>query len=319
VVVCAADDAQRDADLCSDDSGGAYIVWEDNRLGTGREDIYAQQVDSLGTALLELDGRLVCAAANNQNRPDVHRGAGGLLTAWKDDRDVLYEPDVYADRVLTTGNAVIGVNRVSFDFGVATRQVVSDTFVVSNVGASNLTVQDVILAVQDPVFTLHYPRPLPDTLLPGDMVHVAVTFTPAAALRDTLVYFDTVLVYHDAPDMLSPVTVTLRGAAVVTAMPDEDFQPLPTAATLSNHPNPFNPRTTIVFDLPRTDHVALQIHDLTGRLVKTLLSGDQKQPGSHRVIWDGTDDRGQAVASGIYLCRLETAEILATRRMVLMR
>ncbi len=99
VSVCGAPDAQRDVDLAADGIGGAFFAWEDNRGGTGREDIYAQHFDAAGGRSWDADGVAVCTASGNQNRPDVVVGAGGMIAAWPDDRDVLYENDVYCDRV----------------------------------------------------------------------------------------------------------------------------------------------------------------------------------------------------------------------------
>ncbi len=99
VAVCAALDAQRDVDLVADGSGGAFLAWEDNRSGTGLEDIYAQHVDDAGRPQWADDGVAVCVAPGNQQRPDLVRGADGIIVTWPDDRDSLYEPDVYCDRV----------------------------------------------------------------------------------------------------------------------------------------------------------------------------------------------------------------------------
>lgn len=72
-------------------------------------------------------------------------------------------------------------------------------------------------------------------------------------------------------------------------------------------PNPFNPSTTVWMDIPRAGNVTLAAHDLRGRLVRTLWSG-QMDAGRHRVAWDGTDDGGRRTASGIYLIRLATSD-----------
>ncbi|HOX25702.1 MAG TPA: hypothetical protein PLL30_10965 [Candidatus Krumholzibacteria bacterium] len=98
--VCLAPDAQRDVDLASDGAGGVFCAWEDNRAGTGLEDVYAQHVDANGQPRWTIDGAAVCTAPGNQQRPDVVAGAGGLIAAWTDDRDALYEADVYCDRVV---------------------------------------------------------------------------------------------------------------------------------------------------------------------------------------------------------------------------
>jgi hypothetical protein len=83
-------------------------------------------------------------------------------------------------------------------------------------------------------------------------------------------------------------------------------------------PNPFNPRTRLVFDLERAGPVTLDIVDVHGRRVRRLRAGPHPA-GSDEVIWDGCDDAGRQVASGIYLATLRAAGILRTQRLVLLR
>ncbi len=86
-----------------------------------------------------------------------------------------------------------------------------------------------------------------------------------------------------------------------------------------NHPNPFNPRTTIAFDLPRAEsRVRLRIHDLQGRVVATLVAGALPS-GRFRFVWDGTDDAGREVAAGVYVSRLETTQDTALGKLTLVR
>lgn len=94
---------------------------------------------------------------------------------------------------------------------------------------------------------------------------------------------------------------------------------VPTVFALrGNYPNPFNPMTTISFDLPRTSHVRLQIFDVAGRLVRTLI--DETRPAaSHTEIWDGTDNGGRGVASGTYYYQLSTDSRTATAKMLLLK
>ncbi|MCP4545155.1 MAG: T9SS type A sorting domain-containing protein [bacterium] len=85
-----------------------------------------------------------------------------------------------------------------------------------------------------------------------------------------------------------------------------------------NYPNPFNPTTTITFDMPATGKVDLAIYDVTGRRVATLVQG-MVEAGSHEVIWQGRDDRGVSVASGLYFSRLISGGELHTRKMLLLK
>ncbi|MBC8175487.1 MAG: T9SS type A sorting domain-containing protein [Candidatus Marinimicrobia bacterium] len=95
-------------------------------------------------------------------------------------------------------------------------------------------------------------------------------------------------------------------------------------ALYENHPNPFNPITTIKYDLPEESFVELTIFDLLGREVKTLINGSETA-GFKRVLWDGKNNRGKSVASGLYIYRLTAESIESnkkfhqTRKMVLLR
>jgi hypothetical protein len=84
-------------------------------------------------------------------------------------------------------------------------------------------------------------------------------------------------------------------------------------------PNPFNPQTTIAFYLPVAGEVGLDLHDLTGRVVRSLIPGTPFGPGRHDVSWDGLDDTGRDVASGVYVCRIKVGAETRTTRLVLVR
>jgi hypothetical protein len=98
---------------------------------------------------------------------------------------------------------------------------------------------------------------------------------------------------------------------------------LPAASGLSqNFPNPFNPLTTISFEVPEANEgprrVILSVFDLRGRNVKTLVEGEVA-PGRHDVVWDGTDERNREVPSGIYFCTLQANGIHSARKMLLQK
>ena len=94
---------------------------------------------------------------------------------------------------------------------------------------------------------------------------------------------------------------------------------IPTAYRLSqNYPNPFNPTTTISYDVAKTGTVRLSVYALTGQHIRTLVNGE-RSAGSYSVTWNGTDDTGQDVAIGLYLCRMAAREYRAVRKLVLMK
>lgn len=93
----------------------------------------------------------------------------------------------------------------------------------------------------------------------------------------------------------------LRTVAVADPQAPPTNYALPTRLRLLDPaPNPFNPRVTLAFELPRPAHAVLRIYDAAGRRVRELASRDY-DAGTHAVVWDGTDDRGAGVASGVYL------------------
>ena len=99
----------------------------------------------------------------------------------------------------------------------------------------------------------------------------------------------------------------------------DDTRTNPTVVALrGNFPNPFDQRTEIVFDLPKAGNVEIEVFDLQGRLVKTLVNAEQNQ-GSHSVVWDGTDQSGDQMASGVYYCRMMTDERSLSRKITLIR
>ena len=83
-------------------------------------------------------------------------------------------------------------------------------------------------------------------------------------------------------------------------------------------PNPFNPITTIRFDVPKATHVTLFVYEPNGRLVR-ILHDSQTEAGSRSVVWDGRDDNGRAVGSGVYLYRLNAGEFSKTKKVVLIK
>jgi hypothetical protein len=85
-----------------------------------------------------------------------------------------------------------------------------------------------------------------------------------------------------------------------------------------NHPNPFNPQTTIDFNLPRSSLMSIDVYNILGENICTLISR-RLTPGPHSVVWDGRDANGAEVPSGVYFYRLQTEEFSQTRKMLLLK
>ena len=90
-------------------------------------------------------------------------------------------------------------------------------------------------------------------------------------------------------------------------------------ALYQNVPNPFNPTTVIMYDVPeRGGHVTLRIYDVAGRLVRTLVDGPQAA-GEKRVTWNGRNDHGSNVATGVYFYRMTAPGFETTKKMVMLQ
>ena len=84
-------------------------------------------------------------------------------------------------------------------------------------------------------------------------------------------------------------------------------------------PNPFNPSTTLYFQVPEREEVALVVYSLAGQVVKTLIPGRTLTAGIHEVFWEGRDDQGRPVAAGVYFYRLIAGDKALVRKMTLLR
>jgi len=87
----------------------------------------------------------------------------------------------------------------------------------------------------------------------------------------------------------------------------------------ANVPNPFNPHTLIRYELPAPSTVTLRIFDAAGRVVRTLAASESRGAGTHTVWWNGTNDRGEPVASGAYFYRLQAGDETLLRKMMLLK
>ncbi len=85
-----------------------------------------------------------------------------------------------------------------------------------------------------------------------------------------------------------------------------------------NYPNPFNPSTTISFFLAKPEHVVLVIYNVQGKRVKTLLN-ERRGFGKHKLKWDGRNEQGSPVSSGVYYYRLKTSRQLFTKKLTLLK
>jgi len=208
-----------------------------------------------------------------------------------------------------------------------------DASIENNTGTdivADLTIEAVL-----PDGTAYPVMTLPGVTLVGASVRTRIGIVqevPAAAPAGTYTY----RVSASLGDTLLVDTAELpfekQGGAVAAASPmswpvtgwlDEDRPPFQGGAVkpvlFGPVPNPFNPTTTVAFELPAQVVVSLHVFDLQGRLVRTLLSGEVVPQGRHEAQWDGRDASGRQAASGTYFFRLEAGGQVETRRAVLVK
>jgi hypothetical protein len=124
-------------------------------------------------------------------------------------------------------------------------------------------------------------------------------------------YFNT----EYAPEaMVEVIDELLLNPASVEDVPEAGLR-----LSLEARPNPFNPRTEIHFHLPRAGNVALDIHDARGHRVRRLIENEGFDQGPGVAVWDGTDDEGRVLPSGLYLARIQTGGVAAISKLTLLR
>jgi hypothetical protein len=116
---------------------------------------------------------------------------------------------------------------------------------------------------------------------------------------------------------VSPLALAYEGLGAVTGTDDEIAMPN-SFALRGNYPNPFNPSTKIAYSIDINSKVNVKIYSLLGEEITSLFSGDVN-PGTHEVQWNGTDNAGVAVASGVYIYRVEANNQALTSKMMLLK
>ena len=86
--------------------------------------------------------------------------------------------------------------------------------------------------------------------------------------------------------------------------------------SISNYPNPFNIKTNINFSLSKDTFLSIVIHDIMGKQIKRILSGNQ-MAGQNSIPWDGTNNKGETVSAGVYFFSIEAEGYLETKKMII--
>jgi hypothetical protein len=327
--------------IAKDGAGGAFVTWGDER-NNYYPDIYAQHVSFAGVVQLGPNGAALCTAGSGQDRPTItYTGPfGDAVVTWQDQRNEGESAhDVYA---LPVPNTPIGpyVRYVPYPNGLVPPPPRLPVHVLfHNVIGPGFTYLDITPAgpALPPSFVLGDGRyyNLSTTAGTTDNIDVCIKFDPAALQHPAaaLRMFEYSPAGPAGPMWLDVTTQPAMGDSIcgtstqlgtfVIAFPSVTGvgdTPVPASFALhSNVPNPFNPITTISYDVPSPGaDVSISIYDVSGRLIRSLVKA-HRGAGTWSVEWNGDNDRGQSVASGVYFYRMKAGEFVETKKMVLLK
>jgi hypothetical protein len=155
--------------------------------------------------------------------------------------------------------------------------------------------------------------------IPGSLMEGKPVGWRYIGMDHTVVVFDFPLYYMDPTPAAAGLRQALLDMGEVTGVADGGTVLTPENFKLyQNFPNPFNPSTVINYALPRDTYVSLVVYDILGQEVATLVR--QFQPGGYKsVVWDGRNNAGESVATGLYIYRLSASDFVGTQRMLFMK
>lgn len=202
----------------------------------------------------------------------------------------------------------ISLSTDSFDFGIVhISEEAIDTLIVNNTGSETLIVSDITNEVD--VFSA---SPSNFSLESNEQIEVIITFIPTLET----IYSDTLKIFNNDPN--EPIkTVFLTGIGEIEAGAGNELNSTP--IVYQNYPNPFNPETTISFSINDSHELTqIDIYNLKGQKVRVLIN-EQLSAEQHSVVWDGTDDDGNPVSSGVYFYNIRNGNFQKTKKMLLIK
>ena len=302
VAVSNAANDQIEPAISYDGNLGLLITWQDARNGTDY-DIFAQRLNASGTALWTANGVQACDVDSSQSVPlVVSDGARGAILVWTDTRASNKWPDLYAQRLDSLGTrmwgGLSGTAVCTADSGQFLKTLVADKS-----GGAIAGWDDERGAGNDEDIYTQAISPTGVTRWTATGVRIG---TGAGTRRLSTSAPDgfggALFAWEDFRNGATSDVFGLRVTSVGTGVEPGPAAPA-AARLLTPYPNPFNPHTTIEFTLEEPSRFTLTIHDVQGRLIRSLGSGEAPA-GTRTFQWDGTRNDGSACASGAYFAIL---------------
>jgi len=121
--------------------------------------------------------------------------------------------------------------------------------------------------------------------------------------------------WEDVPSANGPFSLVVDAGWMLST--EEEMLP-EVFALHNNYPNPFNPITNIRYDIPEISDVRIDIYNINGQRVRTLVSREH-QPGRYKIQWNAANDSGSPVASGMYIYKIHAKEFVSVKKLLLMK
>lgn len=295
-------------------------TWEDNR--NGGSDIYAQNINFDGTLGVQL------ANGTIEGTIALDGGVGNLMEVEVTAGSITENPDVNGDFTISVP---AGTYEVTASLEYYTPQTISDVIVTEGNATTEIDFtldwipvynppQNLIVDPITGLVTWNPPTPYPGAEVQGYNFYLDGTFVEYCEL-----------ITLQLENLINGVEYTISISAVYDLGESEIVTVIfiyeGTGAgnniiaytkLLSNYPNPFNPVTNIAFSIKEAGNVTLEIYNLRGQLVKTLIN-EAKETGEYTASWNGTDNSNKPVSSGVYLYRMKSDNYVSTRKMILIK
>ena len=309
--------------IISDENNGCFISWHDSRGGGTISYPFVQHVNSDGSIAFTANGVQLSTEANCQNfYPESVYDAGNdeLITYWSQTDGAQNNHGITGQKLDTNGNQLWGANGNNiisisslYVLPFAVRTADGDLMILFEeyTDAVNAYVKAMKLDTDG------------NYIWPAEQVTMcSVASSKVHSEASQFGNNQIIAVWEDdrnGPKDIYAQNVNLDGTLGPQVIGVEDnLHPEVAGSNLHNYPNPFNPTTTISYQLPENSEVELTIYNLKGQKVQTLVN-EVLPAGNNSVIWNGKDSNDKRVGSGIYFYKLKAGDYEKVRKMVLLK
>jgi hypothetical protein len=310
--VCTATNDQIAPTIVAVAASGAIITWYDYRAGAA-SDIYAQRLDALGDAQWALDGIALCDVAGDQDGPTIDSdGVGGAIVTWSDYRGGA-TADVYAQRVNASGTPLWTPGGVALCTAAGGQS--NQTIVQDGAGGAIVTWYDERWGFSDVFAQRVDASGVPQWTSDGVAICTAASyqFVPRIASDGAAGAIVTWFDDRDGNYDVYAHRVDASGVAADVAGPTRG----PVLIASEIYPNPFSRTAWVDIEVVASSAVRIDVYDVAGRAVRTMTLANAV--GTRRIEFDGRDEAGRLLPSGVYFCRMQANEASITRKMVIAR